>query len=69
MEHADPHFNWNKKVVILTGVDFVRIHGVQGCPRGNTVPSHIPQKVGFLIDVNTEHNGKRVANAVLTTAP
>lgn len=56
IEHAAPHFNWNKKVVILTDVDFVRVRDVQVCSGGSVVPSHIPQKVGFLVDVNQEHN-------------
>lgn len=56
LEHVVPRLNWNKRIIILTDIDFVSVHDIQTCAGGNATPSHIPRKVGFVVDVNPEHN-------------
>lgn len=55
LKHVVPRFNWNKTIVILTDVDFVKVRDVEACAGGSVEPSRIPKKVGFLVDVNPEH--------------
>jgi len=55
LKDVAPRFNWNKTIVILTDVDFVTTRDVEVCSHGSVDPSHIPHKVGFLVDVNPEY--------------
>ena len=56
LKNVAPRFNWNKNIVILTDVDFVKVRDVEACAGGRVEPYHIPKKVGFLVDVNPEHD-------------
>lgn len=52
LTHVAPRLNWDKNVIILTDVDFVNVSDVRTCSGGSVEPSHIPRKVGFVVDVN-----------------
>src|SRR5690349_20392669 len=56
LEHVVPRLNWNKKIIILTDIDFVRVNHVNTWAGGSATPMHSPRKVGFVVDVNPEHN-------------
>lgn len=56
LAHVAPRFNWNKRIIILTAVDFISVRDIKNCDRGSVEPSHIPKKVGFLVDVNPKYN-------------
>jgi len=51
-----PIFNWDQSVIVLTSVDFVAVQEVLACSRGSVRALRIPDRVGFVVDVNLKKN-------------
>lgn len=52
LKNVRPVLNWNKSIVLLTNIDYVTSEELRACESGSVQPSHIPDQVGFVVDVN-----------------